>query len=388
MPSLSFKHFTSLPILVAIDPDRLHAFLYAFRDSLAQAGFELPPPGHPVAEVFRQMLAAPHRLPEPFLHTLFLVDEMATPQGMELLQNAARTVGLDLTSLADASAADFVIFIWLQRPELIERTHAEGVLSRARSFQSYLAIGDPYPVPLPDAKSLSALETALNQAYEDMKRGRTVKVFDFPLPAGIAFLVRHGEPFRRTERFRDDRPDSISYRPLSYDSVVYLADGGELRLHCQGKWKERLYRAEFGRAFFGGEGAFPVVRKFDLARLRDGKTSVACQDVPGLQEVRLLGVGFEKVGRYAFHESWDATDLYAFLDDEQWELPNRDISRAVFAIRFADERGMRKVTVQLPNRVQYSRDSDAPVLERWFRARGLLYEEPADDDAPEILDGP
>jgi hypothetical protein len=56
------------------------------------------------------------------------------------------------------------------------------------------------------------------------------------------------------------------------------------------------------------------------------------------------------------------------------------IIRASFQVKFTDSKTARTVTIRPSNIAQYTRDSDAAVVEDWLTKRGFILAEQEDDD--------
>ncbi|MCL6503756.1 MAG: hypothetical protein K6T86_13825 [Pirellulales bacterium] len=122
-------------------------------------------------------------LPKDLLDALFLVDEMATPHGMDALLNAP---GLALEEGDDDSPADIAVQTWLLDRQLLESKHAEQFLVRPRSFECYQTARAKVPsFTLPDAVVCGNLERDLDDWFERKRRGRGTRVFVYPREDGV-----------------------------------------------------------------------------------------------------------------------------------------------------------------------------------------------------------
>ena len=193
--------------------------------------------------------------------------------------------------------------------------------------------------------------------------------------SGVEFrLVRHGDPFRREGSFDAGQTSSVFYRPEKHDVLVYEPAIGEIRMHAASKGEKETYRTAFGRHLFGDEDYFPGTAKYTLEPLRRiGPASVVCTDVDGMEWVRLKEIQFMWGGAEREIEIHKADDLFAALDGRGRSIPTAaPILRASFLVKFTDSKTARTVTIRPSNIAQYTRDSDADVVEDWLLKRGFI----------------
>ena len=308
---------------------------------------------------------------------------MATPEAMDVLLQEAENNGITLNGNPDPTAADVAVQVYLQDKDLLERKHAEQYLLKPRSFEYFQT--DTHPIPKfkqPTAKALVALEKDLDDWFEKKKRGRGSKVFVYPKKDSVWFLVRHGDPLRREGSLDGGQASSVFYRPEKYDVLVYEPTIGEIRMHACGKGEKDLFRQQFGRHVFSKEDFFPETGKYTLEPLRtDGDASVVCTDVDGMEWVRLKEIQFFWGGAEKETEIRKANDVFAAYAGRGRTMPQKArIIRASFQVKFTDSKTARTVTIRPSNIAQYTRDSDASVVEDWLTKRGFILAEQEDDE--------
>jgi hypothetical protein len=226
----------------------------------------------------------------------------------------------------------------------------------------------------PSAQTLLALESALDDHFQQMKRGRHAKVFCYPKSDGIWFLVRHGEPCKREGAIESGEPASVYYRPEKHDVLCYDVRRGELRINAETKKIRELYCAQFGLHLFGDEQQFPGTEKFTLEPLRtNGGDALACTDLPALEWVHLTEIQYYRGMPDGETEIHRAKDLSRAFERRGWPIPEDvHISRASFKVKFAESKTPRTVTICPPNVARYGRDSDAAIVEEWLIRRGFI----------------
>ena len=187
-------------------------------------------------------------------------------------------------------------------------------------------------------------------------------------------MVRHGEPFKREESQDGADVSSICYRPIKYDVIVYDRQLDELRINAQLVGLKRLYCQQFGKHFFGDEDRFLRKNKYTLEPLREyGADSLACGDTSGIELITLTEVEFLGDGAYRARNVMKADDIFADLEHQRRQLPEGGrIVKAVFRVQFSDSSTPRSVKIKLSNVAQYTRDSDAELIEEWLTRRGFV----------------
>lgn len=379
MASFRLRRFCRPEFVRTIAPHRLLTFLEPFREFLSGRGLELPP-GPRDDEIDCQQLVglflqADDQFPQDLLDALYLVDEMATPPGMDSLLQAIRQERLPVAVGEEDSPADVAVEVWLHAPKVLENKHAEQYLYRARSFEAFQNTAAPtVALVVPSPEACRAIERDLDVMFALKNRGRGVRVFVYPCQEEVCFLVRHGEPFKRDERLRAGDSESICYRPLKYDALVYNAGLGELQVNARPRWQKDLYRTVFGRHLFGDDGAFVKESKYTLEPIREQREqSLVCVDVEGINKVTLKEVEFRCCERPRVSVAFKGDDLFTsvyFLNSQA--LVEAQIARAVFEMKFSDSPNPRSVTLYAGNVTCYTRDSDVDPVQEWAKKRGFL----------------
>jgi hypothetical protein len=388
MSHLRLRRFSRPEVLRTIDADRLRELLAPYASELSRRGFNLPKNSGQQVNCLHlaELLADPSiALPDELSDALHLIDEMATADGLDRITAACQLRGRPLDTRFKLTPADAAVALWLNDRELLRRQHAEALLRRPRCYRSFQALVFPPPVVSPPTETqLMALARDLDDVFEARHRGRGTEVRRAHDGRILAFLIRHGGPYRREGRM-DGR--TVQYRPERYDVVRYHSQAGELQVNAGSEWERQLYRSAFGRLLFGNPVFFPGLCRFTLEPLRRaGEAALACADVPGIERIVLREV-HQVVGmeRERF-EILRATDLFA---DDEFEIPAAArLTGANFAVTFHGARRARTVVIRPPNVAQYTRDADSTVVEEWLQRRGFMLEKKDHDrrSADSILD--
>ena len=83
--------------------------------------------------------------PKDLADALYIINEMATPKGMDGLLEEAKAKEISLDGHTEQSPADIALHVWLHDRDLVERKHAEQFITRKRSFEYYQTEADPVP---------------------------------------------------------------------------------------------------------------------------------------------------------------------------------------------------------------------------------------------------
>lgn len=378
MSTFNLRRFSNAESLRAVDLQHLVAFLRPFEAFLPQRGLELPDSPSACDFDYDALVAVfmepgPDTPPE-LIDALFYVHEMSTDRGMDALIGAAVQRSLSLKPREDQSPADIAFQMWALDPELVQELHAEQFITHARSFEYYQCKSERPPrFSLPIASVFRSLEKDLDKWFEAHRRGHGTRVFAFSKDDGVWFLVRHGSPYRREGSIRDGQPSSVHFRPLKFDVLVYDPRIGEIRINAASQGEKSLYREQFGKHFFGDPDFFPGSNKYNLDPLRrDGRDSLVCVDVSGMEWVRLKEIRFYRGGAFGEIEVRKASDVFAAYDARGAALPQRPrIVGAVFETKFEDCSRPRTIAIKPPNVAQYTRDADSTIIENWLAMRGF-----------------
>ncbi|MBF0453670.1 MAG: hypothetical protein HQL72_02495 [Magnetococcales bacterium] len=387
MATFNPRRFAQPDSLKAVAPHRLLTFLDHFREYLSDR-INLPAraeEGIPYGDLAALLMNPDENAPERMIDALYFIHEMATPDGMDLLSKAARSVGLELETDMEASPADVALQIWLMAPDLLERKHAESQIMRPRSFLYFYGEGGyKANFSVPPTATIRELEIDLDDWFADNRRGIGSKVFLFDDGIQVSMLIRHGMPVKREGAVKDGQSSSVFYRPEQHDVLVCNRARDEIGIHTETKGERELYLRQIGHYFFGDPEHFPNVEKYRLDPLRDyGEESLVCNDVPGLERVTLLAISNAIGGDYQHVETNKATDLFAAMELANKPVIPMDASplRAVFEVKIANSKMSRKITVCPPNVAIYTRGEESPLVEEWLLKRGFIIPPKGDSHA-------
>jgi len=391
MATFNPRIFTNPGRLRSIAPGRLTAFLAPWAEYFAGRGAALPmspDEDFPYDAVAMVLMSPDESVPREMVDALYYVHETANDEDVDALLTLARNAGIEIEFDPESSAADVTVQVWLARPKLLEERHAEAVAFNQKNFMYFGgSTGRPREFPALTEERRQEIQSRLDEWYMAHHRGDNSRVFAFPRGTRVWLLVRHGMRMRREGCHGKDGQGTTEYfRPQQHDVMIYDTELDEMAVHANTKGERDILLRTFGAILFGRDDYFPAVPKFRLDPLIEhGPASMACEDVDGISDVRL--VEYQKFwgGPYKQIEVRKATDIFAALGD-QWQsrLTGGRLTAAVFKIAFEGNAKERSVTIRPNNIAKYERDADSELVETWLRARGFCAQPNSgpDDDAP------
>ena len=390
MVAFSLRKFTNPDLLKTIAPNRLVALLAPWSEYLAARGLTFPVNGANGIDcnVLAHILMDPDAsVPKDMVDALYYVHETSSDEDMDALLDLAKLQNLDIEHDAQTTPADVAIQMWLAAPDTLREHHAETIAFRQKNFLYYGgAHGERRSFPKVDDDLRLKVEADLDNWFEEHRRGRGCHVFLFPHRKKVWILIRHGLPMRREASHQEDGKSSTEfYRPQQHDVLIYDISSDELGVHANTKGETKLYLACFGRLVFSDKDYFPPADKFSLNPLiADGVKSLLCEDVDGLEEIRLVEYRRYWGGAFNEIEIRKATDVFAALAGRQQDLGSKGrLVGATFKVKFADSPKERSATIRPPGNAKYERNEDSDLIEVWMIKRGFILKPEANDDDDE-----
>lgn len=381
MSALRFKRFTKTRVLKAIGRELLGRFLEKFQRELEGDGVRLPDPGlkdDPYFGALAALFMSPEGLPGELNDALYAIDEMATEEGQQMLEESIARTGLDIEFDPRSSREDIALQVWLTAPELLARQHNQQRLVRLSSFEHHgsRAPRDQGATFRPQPQAIRALAADLDAWFCRHNRGRrTTRIESYGIEGESWFLIRHGDTYARTPKVEEDRSEIIHYRPEKDDVVVYAPETDEIRIHAATAGERRLYRQQFGLHLFGRENYFSHSAPFTLEPLRLGKDVLDAREVPGIRRIVLRELDMRFHNPLHLNRVLKSIDIFASAEVGGRDgklIPDRAIlKRAGFDVYFLDECKPRKVEIRPPNTLKLGRHCDARLVHQWLRRQGF-----------------
>jgi len=357
-------------VLREIEPSRLLRLVSPHRAFFAGNGYELPPdPAALDHERLAVLLLQPHPdTPPELIDSLTHIHEVATTRDAEFLRERAHEAGVDLPQDLKLSPADVAMHLWLERPDVLRRHHAEHVVLRRRSFDTFLASAEAALTGSADLTAgLASLNAATNEHYASMGRGRGAYIIPIETDRELRLVIPHGAPYCRRGCWRESKPSSVGFRPMEFAYAVVNWEHWELHINCKTQ-KERLFLVSaVGQHLLGSSSFFTAQQKHTLEPLRRGREALVCAGVPGVRRVRLVALTMRLGGPFGRIREETADDLLLALEHEGESIPSEaELIRARFEFEFVDSSKPRPVTLTRGNRATYTRGGDSALVERFF----------------------
>jgi hypothetical protein len=386
MSTFKLNRFSHPESLKAIAPERLLTFLRPYQTYFSSRGFELPESGQELDyDVLVAILINPDEdVPTEMVEALYVVHETADETVMEQLLEEARTAELELEFGDEPTAADVAIVFWLHARSVLRRVHAESYVARSRRFEYSLgATRQKRDFPQHPPEKLREIAASLDAWFIEHKRGGGSDVFIIPRGEKVFLLIRHGSSMRREASINKGKHGAAYYRPEVHDVLVYDTASDLLGLKAETKGEKSLYRSTFGRILFGSDTYFRTQFRMTLDLLKErGPALLACQDVDGMQSVKLVEVRRWFGGEYKDRQIQQATDVFGALGDKWKErLGSGKLIGATFEVTIGEGKSARtrKVSISPPDVAKYDRDDDAEIIETWLRRRGIMPGSPQEE---------
>lgn len=387
MSSFNLRRFSNPETLRSVHPRRLVEFLQPFSEYFAARQFLVPEMSDAATLDFERLASvlinATPETPRELVDALYYVHEMATPEGMNALVDAAHDAGIALQA-QDMTPADVAIQLWLEAPQIVEHQHDRQYVDHPRSFEYFPSTARKIPrFQTPKSDVLRAIEADLGEWFGNHKRGTACRISMFPADDQVLFLVRHGHPLRREGTLNAEEESTLLYRPLKFDVLAYETSLGELRINAETVGEKKLYRTVFGKRLFGDPFFFGDSGKYTLEPLRiDGEDSLQCDDVDGIDAITLVEIHYFWPGSPHEIAISRSPNVFELLRKRGRAMPRKaKIIKAGFRVTFTGAKRPRKVTIAVPNRASCHRD-DSDVVNRWLVERGFTLAK-HDDESPE-----
>lgn len=384
MSSFNPAKFTDPDWLHTMSPARLIRMLSPWRLYLAESGFDLPPENSASVDLTalaRVLMVTNSRTPSAMFDALYYIHETASPEDIEALHQKIGNRKIDIRADPTASAADYVIDVWLAYPELVEERHAEKVAFRQKTFHYYAGRGgEARAFPVIDAETQKQIEASFDAWFDDHRRGRGSRLFIIRQTPIVWVLVRHGDLIRREASHGEDgTATSALYRPQRHDVLFYNEADDQIGVHAGTEGERNLYLGTLGRLGFSDAGYFPTAQKYTLAPLsKVGAEALNCADVADMRDVKLTEYRRYLGGKFKRSITDRATDIFADLRERGRDKLDSIPVSATFQVRFDASSKPRRVVIRPPAIASYQRNEDSALVEQWLGFRGFLLDRPAD----------
>jgi hypothetical protein len=356
-------------------------FLSPHYEYIASRGLTLPHAGKLTDfqfELLGEILKAPDgQTPAELMRAVHMVNELARESMMETLLD-------QIDELADAfhrderiMPADVAIEAILRHREHVEVIHRLQALNARRTYSYFQANSEVVPsLQEPLELSRVSFENAVGSYFESKRCGRGTIAAMHLCEDSLDLTVSHGRPWQLQDVLVDGVRDILSFQPLQDDLLHFNRATGELKINATTAIQKEMYRASFGRFFFGDENMFPPGDIWTTEPLRvNSEAALSVVNIPELLSATLTSVTLFIAGAKPELVTTRRADLIEILDERIAYYESLDIdvriAEARIELRFIDGRRTRSVTIKPPNIAVYTRDGDADVIELFLHERGF-----------------
>jgi hypothetical protein len=376
----SFRSLVDPVVIRKIAPHRLaEMFSRAAGAWFSGIGFDLDglDDDGSISNLVQALHRAGEDVPRELVDVLWYVDRLGESEMVDMVREAAQAHGSSAVYRSDMTPADFVVAVWLDKPDALEWALAKQVVEKCRRVVG--TSGRRGREPSCDEAAIRALESRLSDWFDKASRYEYARVYPFEREDGLSFLVRHCQPLQRQDVVVDGSPESQVVWPEVHDVVHWLRDRDEFGVHTTTSAELREYRAAFGEVLFGDPLRFECAPCYTLEpMLRRGRAVLSHADIDEIHRVTLYSIRFmDPSFNGVKHKFYGSKHTWATWEAKRGEPPQVPIE-ATFEITLrADRKHPMRVTVQPPGTLMAPKRHQR-VVRRWLAQAGLFVVQGAD----------
>ncbi len=391
MATLSLRTLTHPATLAVFDPGVLHDLLAAHGDYLGRHGCHLPTTRGidlDLEALSAALLADDPEFPADLADALATIAETGTDRHVAAIETAARRAGIDLGVAAGGamSPMDLASRLWLAKPDLLKRIHAEASIPAVKRYESWRCSTDDIPVfrlPEDPEPLMSTWAADIDTHLKAHHFGEGTRIFVCPAGRLTYFLIRHGAMLQRVPVHHDDgRTASVVFRPAVTDVVRYDQAAGELGLHLQKhtKWLSEAIRLSFSLRIFSIPHLFYGERRYTLEPIQSrGEAAIDCAGHPSIDSVSLIELEIRYSDAVNGTITYGATDVFAFLLARKLPVGDQPLPTAAKLKFMLTDGAERTATIRAPNVAVYQRVGDDDVIGAFLQERGFVLAQEIDE---------
>lgn len=376
----NLSRFANPQVFRRFAPVLLAEFLRPAADALLTREITLPAfpssENMPYDQIAKLFLQADQNLMELY-DAIHLVSRLAMNKGRGAIFEVAKDLSVRIPSEL-SSPYDLALWVWLHHPMVAERAGFRLQMHNARSFHYFASfLEDKAPTLQYTSDTIQRFAGVMSSFYSGVSKGGAVTVIDVAEGDELWLLIRHGGYLERHGDVNDETGEvaTVCFRDEEYDVLIYNTRHRELKIRNTTEAALERMRYEFGQIFFGSGHTFVPRESFPLNLLSGTDHSyLRTTKVSGIRDVKLSEARFSIRGAVTTIIHIKSTDLLQTADKEGRIIPAGAllVDYAKLLFRFDGEQKYRSVELFPPNKSSFARESDAPRVEEWLRAAGLL----------------
>jgi len=379
-----------------LNPQVLRNLLAIFPGFAKERGIALPPKATAEKLEYEKICAAlmGDAVPADLDEVLFLASKLGNSRGWEAIEDQAREDRRPLPLRADMGDADLAILLaiedWPKHRLFLERANARARVNGKSAFVYYPPARDwrshymkPTGERLTEARDYLAQHFVDCGFAENVKHGRATEIIPYDFEKEIWFLIRYpGRLRRQSGCCKTGTWESYVFNPEQYDAVVYNKVYCDLRMNTHRKTEHVKYRIACGRLLFGDDTSNAFLDKVPVVTLEPlmGERSAELfnsKDIPGLASIMPVETYYEKWGfppRQFTEKNKNGCSVLSGAPYGTRVLPEDALTALRLVVAYTLDNGHKgKLTLhQVGNRVNFERDGDSVVLEKWLRDRQFV----------------
>lgn len=384
MSAHSIRSLTSPATLTAFDGGLLYDLLLPHRNYLAGHGYALPgarSDGLNLQAVARGLMADDPDFPAELADGLATIVEVGTDRNLAAIETATRRVPAEELGPEGepGSPIDMATRLWLVRPEVLKRIHAESSIPAVKRYESWRCSEVDLPrfaLPADPEPLMASWAADLDAHLLAHHFGAGTRIYACPAGRLTYFLIRHGAILQRVPTHNDDGTTaSVVFRPAVTDVLRYDPATGELGIHLQKhtKWLSEAIRATFSLRIFSLPHLFSGERRYTLAPIHErGEEAIDCSGHPLIDSVTMsemeITYSDDEDGKIIYR----AADVFAFLRTRGIAVGDQPRPTAVKLTFVMTDGCTRTATIRAPNVAVYQRLGDDDVIGAFLLERGFI----------------
>ncbi|NRB10179.1 MAG: hypothetical protein HRU35_00970 [Rickettsiaceae bacterium] len=304
--------------------------------------------------------------PAKLIEALYFIYEMAKTNKQHILSAIAKKYDLDIINKYTRN--DLAGLLWFKSPKLLKSLYTKTSTKESTSYQYLKLKNSNIYYHIPTSKQLLAIESELNNWFSQT----SCKISFSQQENKIIILFSRYLLYRRN---LSAKQKLISYRPEIHDFVIYDKKQQEIAIDSSMPQNQKdLYLTLISKYLFKSKNYFIPSKKFTLEPIkREGKASIQCSDIEGIDEIRLtkLQLRWQALTTNIFLESENYFNLQNLPFHELLGKSGADILAVEFSIKFTDSIRAKIIKIIPPDIIGLTFDQDNILVETWLKARGF-----------------
>jgi hypothetical protein len=341
----------------------LHELITAFRSPLEAAGLETATLSDPDVLWAKRL-----ELPRELVDAIHRIRGLANREGVERITNAAG--GPLFAGELDRVPLVFAVRTRIEHPELFDRAVGRQFTEPEFKFREF--VGQDSARSWREA-DLSRGAGLIGAAFGQRGRGAHCRIHAWvERDSNLFFSIEHDGIPTLSRAMVDGQLKTVTCLPVEHDLVVYDVRLGRLRVSAVDTAMVDVYVRLFGELLFGAEDWFHSSVVVTLEPLR-GLGSRVLEPTPGILEARVVRLELASRATGGGLIITRAADVLRMLSEQLVDANQHGPARAAtFHLKMIGERTLRRVSVEVPDLIQWDWRRGDTAIRHFLEERGLL----------------